>query len=113
MSFVLIAGLIYPAVVAVATHYSMWLSGNAVAARMSLHSLWGWFIANSTGALVVAPLILVFAAPSMAYPRRPHWELALLGSLYLVGSFASIELGRWLGLGGLMAYPLVPLMIWA
>ncbi|WP_163992338.1 ATP-binding protein [Pyxidicoccus caerfyrddinensis] len=113
VSFVLIAGLIYPAVVAVATHYSMWLSGNAVAARMSLHSLWGWFIANSTGALVVAPLILVFAAPSMAYPRRPHWELALLGSLYLVGSFASIELGRWLGLGGLMAYPLVPLMIWA
>ena len=73
----------------------MWLSGNAAAAAMSARALWGWFIANSTGALVVAPLILAFAAPSMTSSRRPHWEMALLGALYLVGCFASIELGRW------------------
>jgi signal transduction histidine kinase/integral membrane sensor domain MASE1 len=113
IGFIIIGGLIYPALAALSTQYLLLAGGINTVPQASLQQAWSWFAANSTGTLVFAPLVLAPATPLTARPGRARWEIALLGALYLVLSILSLGLGQWLGISGLMSYPTSPLMLWA
>jgi PAS domain S-box-containing protein len=109
--FMLTAGLMYPVLATGVTLFSLRLSENTAPAPFQ--ELCIWFIAHSTGALVFALMLLVFATPSRVLPRRSRWEAALLGMLYLAGFLCTVWLTRRFGVGGLLAYPPTLLLPWA
>jgi PAS domain S-box-containing protein len=111
--FLVIGGLIYPALASVMTHLSLLTSGNAASAAMSPRELWIWFTANSTGTLVVTPAILTLAPSTRVLPRRSRKESTLLGLLYLVACLFSFEFARKLRVGDLLGYTTTPPMLWA
>ena len=113
VKLMIVAGLAYPALVSLMTIASLWLTGTVMAAPVSLTDQWTWFAANSTGTLIVTPLILTFAAPRPTWMSHSSWEMALLIGLYGIASFVSIEFGRLFLVGTLISYPTVPLMLWA
>jgi PAS domain S-box-containing protein len=109
--FIVTAALIYPVIATGVSLFSMRLSGNT--ALVPFRDVWIWFIAHSTGSLIVAPLFLVLGTSSRAIPRRSPWEAALLSLLYLVGCLSSFWLARRFGVSGLLAYPPTFLLPWA
>lgn len=113
IGFIIIGGLIHPALAAITTQYLLLAGGLDIVPLDSAQQAWGWFVANSTGTLVVAPLLLALATPLKARPGRPRWEVALLGALYLVLSVFSVALGHRFEMAGLLSYPTAPLMLWA
>jgi integral membrane sensor domain MASE1 len=100
VKLMIIAGLAYPALVSLMTGASLWLAGTAMVASVSLINQWTWVAANSTGALIVAPLILTFAAPRPAWMRHSRWEMAVLIALYGIASVVSEDTGVRPGAGG-------------
>ncbi|MFL5343717.1 MAG: ATP-binding protein [Hyalangium sp.] len=111
IGFGLIAGLLYPVLASVTTYATQLLGGPAVSPPFRY--LWAWSIANSTGTLLVAPLLLALTAPPCGLPSRSRWEAALLSVLQLGGYLVAFIIARKLVLGGVMAYPVAPLMLWA
>lgn len=109
--FMVTAALLYPIIATGVSLFWMRLSGDT--AQVPLGDIWVWFIAHCTGALAVAPMLLVFGTPSRALPRRSRWEAYLLGLLYATGFVGSFWLARRFGVGGLLAYPPTLLLPWA
>ncbi|HYV56899.1 MAG TPA: MASE1 domain-containing protein [Candidatus Nitrosopolaris sp.] len=76
--------------------------------------LWSdWWIGDAMGALVMAPLLLVWACPSpLGWNRRKGAEIALLSATLVAASL--VVFAGWLGLEGYpLHYTVFPFVIWA
>jgi PAS domain S-box-containing protein len=114
IGFILIGGLVHPALVALSTHASLLAGGLAGIGPEFLRKTWIWFNANSTGVLTVTPAILALSAGPIGRPRRSRWEVALATTFALVGGLIAIDFRRRYGEAGIpLAYPIIPLMVWA
>jgi signal transduction histidine kinase/integral membrane sensor domain MASE1 len=110
LAFALIAGLLYPALASFTTYYTQLAGGPTV--PLTFQRLWAWFVANSTGTLLVAPLLLALTAPPIGRPVRSRREAVLFGVLTLGACLPSLMLAREFGTEGMVAYFAAPLMVW-
>jgi signal transduction histidine kinase len=113
LGFVIVAGLVHPALVTLTTHAALLAAGLVELGPVFLRETWIWFNANSAGVLVVTPLILALAEGPTGRPRRSHWEVVLVTAFALLAGLIAFDLRRGGGGVGIpMMYPLLPLMLW-
>jgi signal transduction histidine kinase len=113
IAFVVVGGIVHPALVAVTTHAALWAGGLAELGPEFFRKTWIWFNANATGVLTVAPAILALSAGPIGRPRRSRGEVALAFAFALAAGLVSVELRRRFGEAGLaLAYPITPIIVW-
>jgi len=112
--FSLLAGLVAPAISATIGVASLAVGG--LAAWTEIGPIWlTWWLGDVTGALIVAPLVILWATrPRMRWPRRKPWEAALL--LVTLGLQSMLLFGGWSRLSTEnypLAFTALPLIVWA
>ncbi|MBF5040798.1 hypothetical protein FGE12_00215 [Aggregicoccus sp. 17bor-14] len=111
--FALLAGIVYPAMAALATQAAGWPGRVGSGALAFPRELWLWFVANSTGSLVVAPLVLALRERPAGRPDRSHREIALTAMGFVLAGAMCLGFTRERATPIPLAYPLAPLMLWA
>ncbi|MBF5045811.1 PAS domain-containing protein [Aggregicoccus sp. 17bor-14] len=109
----LVLGLVAPALSAVTVQAMVWLAGAPNAGLSFAGELWLWFVADSTGMILVVPLMLVLAGGRRAGPPLARGELPLALAAFVAAIVACFLLVRGPDQATSMAYPMLPLMVWA
>jgi signal transduction histidine kinase len=112
--FAVLAGVVSPVIAASSGVATLAAAGLADPAR--LEAVWvTWWLGDATGALIVAPLVVVLADMPWGLVRaRPAWETGLLLAVLALTGLAAF--GGWFPLSAEnypLGFVLLPLVVWA
>lgn len=114
LGFVIIAGFVYSALVALTTHAGLLAAGLVEPGPVFLRATWIWFNANSAGVVAVTPAFLALAEEPTGRPRRARWEVAAVTAFSLLTALIALDLRRrYNDMGIPLAYPMIPIILWA
>ncbi|AKJ03722.1 signal transduction histidine kinase [Archangium gephyra] len=114
IGFVLVAGLVQPAIAALSTHAALLGVGLVEPGPLFLRQTWIWFNANSAGIMAMTPLFLAFAEGPTGRPHRTRWEVALVAAFALITAFIALDVRRRFNdIGIPLSYPMIPIILWA